>query len=196
MNYSAPAFPVLFYLLEFAQTHVCKSVVPSNHLILCCPLLLLSSIFLKHQGLFQWVGSSHQVATALICLFWIFYISETIHYVLICSWILLLSIKFTSFIHIVACISTSFFFYCQLVLHCMDTTCFIYLFIDGYFIVSTFLAIVSKDAMNIYAHVSMWCWVVRTPYHRHDLQFCFSYSMNCVFTFLLVSFEAKMFYFW
>ena len=39
------AFPVLHYLLEFAQTHVhwCP-VMPSNHLILSCSLLL-SSIF-------------------------------------------------------------------------------------------------------------------------------------------------------
>ena len=36
-----------------------KSVMPSNHVILCHPLLLL------HQGLFQWVSSSHQVAKVL-----------------------------------------------------------------------------------------------------------------------------------
>ena len=29
-----------------------KSVMPSNHLILCLPLLLLPSIFSQHQGLF------------------------------------------------------------------------------------------------------------------------------------------------
>ena len=32
-------------LSELAQTHVHESVMPSNHLILCCPLLLLPSIF-------------------------------------------------------------------------------------------------------------------------------------------------------
>ena len=32
-------------LPELAQTHVYRSVMPSNHLILCCPLLLLPSIF-------------------------------------------------------------------------------------------------------------------------------------------------------
>ena len=41
-----------------------ESVMLSNHLILCHPLLL-PSIFLQHQGLFQWVGSSHQVAKVL-----------------------------------------------------------------------------------------------------------------------------------
>ena len=46
MDCSTPAFPVLHYLLEF----VCsdsrpESVIPSNHLIFCCPLLILPSIF-------------------------------------------------------------------------------------------------------------------------------------------------------
>ena len=34
-----------YQLLESTQTHVHRSVMPSNHLILCCPLLLLPSIF-------------------------------------------------------------------------------------------------------------------------------------------------------
>ena len=41
-----------------------KLVKPSNHLILCHPLLLLPSIF-QHHGLFQGVSSSHQVAKVL-----------------------------------------------------------------------------------------------------------------------------------
>ena len=36
---------VLHYLPEFDQIHVTESVMLSNHLILCGPLLLLSSIF-------------------------------------------------------------------------------------------------------------------------------------------------------
>ena len=36
-----------------------ESMMSSNHLILCHPLLLNLS---QHQGLFQWTGSSHQVA--------------------------------------------------------------------------------------------------------------------------------------
>ena len=43
MNCSTPSFPVLHYLLVFAQTH--ELVMPSKHLILCCPFLLLPSIF-------------------------------------------------------------------------------------------------------------------------------------------------------
>ena len=46
MNWSSPGFPVLHYLPEFAQTHVhWLWVMLSNRLILCCPLLLLPSIF-------------------------------------------------------------------------------------------------------------------------------------------------------
>ena len=45
MACSTPGFPVLHYLPEFAQTHVHFVVIPSNYLILCCPLLLLPSIF-------------------------------------------------------------------------------------------------------------------------------------------------------
>ena len=45
VDYSMPGFPVLHKLPEFAQTHVLELVMPSNHLILCRPLLLLSSIF-------------------------------------------------------------------------------------------------------------------------------------------------------
>ena len=45
MNSSSPGFPVFHYLPGFAQTHSIESLMPSNHLILCCPLLLLPSIF-------------------------------------------------------------------------------------------------------------------------------------------------------
>ena len=45
MNCSTPGFPVLHCLLECAQTHVHWVSEPSNHLILCHPLLLLPSIF-------------------------------------------------------------------------------------------------------------------------------------------------------
>ena len=44
MNRSPPGLPVHHQLLEFTQTHVHESVMPSSHLILCCPLLLLPPI--------------------------------------------------------------------------------------------------------------------------------------------------------
>ena len=45
MNCSMPGFPVCHQLLELAQIMSIELVMPSNHLILCRPLLLLPSIF-------------------------------------------------------------------------------------------------------------------------------------------------------
>ena len=57
MKRSTPGLPVHHQLPEFTQTSI-ESVVPSNHLILCGPLLPLPSIS-QHQGLFKWVSSSY-----------------------------------------------------------------------------------------------------------------------------------------
>ena len=46
MDCSMPGFPVLHHFLELAQTHI-ELVMPSNHLILCRPLLFPPSIFLS-----------------------------------------------------------------------------------------------------------------------------------------------------
>ena len=45
MDCSTPGFPVHHQLSELAQTHVHRIGEPSNHLILCHPLLLLLSMF-------------------------------------------------------------------------------------------------------------------------------------------------------
>ena len=45
MNCSMPGLPVHHKLLEFFKLMSIESVMRSNHLILCCPLLLLPSIF-------------------------------------------------------------------------------------------------------------------------------------------------------
>ena len=45
MDSSTPGFRVHHQLLELAQTHCIELVMPSNHLTLCHPLLLLPSIF-------------------------------------------------------------------------------------------------------------------------------------------------------
>ena len=65
MGCSIPGFPVLHYILEFAQTHVHWI---SNAIQLSHPLSPLSPPTLdlsQHQDFFQWVGSSHQVAKVL-----------------------------------------------------------------------------------------------------------------------------------
>ena len=45
MDCSMPGFPVHHQLLEFTKPMSIESVMPSNHLILCHPLLLTPSIF-------------------------------------------------------------------------------------------------------------------------------------------------------
>ena len=45
MDCSTPGLPVLHSLLEFAQLMSIELIKPSNHLILCCPPLLLTSVF-------------------------------------------------------------------------------------------------------------------------------------------------------
>ena len=44
MNRSTPGLPIHHKFPEFLQTHAHQSVVPSSHIILCCPLLLLSPV--------------------------------------------------------------------------------------------------------------------------------------------------------
>ena len=65
MNRSTPGFLVLHFLPKFAQTHVhwdSDAIQPSHPLSSPSPPALSLS---QHQGLFQWVGSLHQVASAL-----------------------------------------------------------------------------------------------------------------------------------
>ena len=45
MNCSTPGLPVLHYLQSLLRLMSIESVMPSNHLILCRPLLLVPSIF-------------------------------------------------------------------------------------------------------------------------------------------------------
>ena len=53
MNRSMPGLPVHHQLPEFTQTRVHRVVMPSSHLILCRPLLLLPPNPSQHQSLFQ-----------------------------------------------------------------------------------------------------------------------------------------------
>ena len=65
MNHSTPDLPVHHQLLEFTQTHVHwvrDAIQPSHPLSSPSPPALNLS---QHQGLFQWVRSSNQVAKVL-----------------------------------------------------------------------------------------------------------------------------------
>ena len=65
MNCSMPGLPVHHQLPEFTHTHVHQvsdAIQPSHPLSSPSPPALNVS---QHQGLFQWVGSLHQVAKVL-----------------------------------------------------------------------------------------------------------------------------------
>ena len=65
MHCSTPGFPVHHQLLELAQTHVLRvsdAIQPSHPLSPPSPPAFNLS---QHQGLFQWVSSSHHVAKVL-----------------------------------------------------------------------------------------------------------------------------------
>ena len=65
MDYSMPGFPVLHSLLEFAQIHVpwaSDAIQPSHPLSSPSPPAFNLS---QHQGLFQWISCSHQMASVL-----------------------------------------------------------------------------------------------------------------------------------
>ena len=67
---SMPGFPVHHQLPEFAQTHVHRvgdAIQPSHPLSSPSPPAFNLS---QHQGLFQWVSSSHQVAKVLEFQLW------------------------------------------------------------------------------------------------------------------------------
>ena len=90
MNHSTPGLPIHHQLLEFTQTHVhwvSDAIQPSHPLSSPSPPAPNPS---QHQGLFQWVNSSHEVAKVFIVtgclnlsnaslnLSWIYYVSPII----------------------------------------------------------------------------------------------------------------------
>ena len=50
MECSTPGFPVLHYLLEFARSLSIETMMPSNHLILCCPFSSCPQSFLASRS--------------------------------------------------------------------------------------------------------------------------------------------------
>ena len=65
MNHTTPGLPVHHQLLEFTQTHIHQvgdTIQPSHPLSSPSPPAPNPS---QHQGLFQWVNSSHEAAKVL-----------------------------------------------------------------------------------------------------------------------------------
>ena len=77
--FESPGLPVHHQLLKFTQTHACRvgdAIQPSHPLLSPSPPAPNPS---QHQGLFQWVNSSHEVAKVLDSLYiWDFF----------CNWLL------------------------------------------------------------------------------------------------------------
>ena len=65
MNNSMPGLPTITNSRSLLKLISVQLLMPSSHLILCRPLLLLPPTPPKHKGLFQWVNYSHEVAKIL-----------------------------------------------------------------------------------------------------------------------------------
>ena len=70
MNRSTPGLPVHHQLQEFTHIHTIESVMPSSHLILCCPFLPLRPIpprirVFPMSQLFAWGGQSTGVSVSI-----------------------------------------------------------------------------------------------------------------------------------
>ena len=67
MDCSTPGLPVHHQLPEFTQLMSIESVIPSSHLILCCPLLVLPPIpppSFPMSQLFAWGGESIETSAS------------------------------------------------------------------------------------------------------------------------------------
>ena len=96
MDCSMPGFPVLHYLPELAQTHSIESVMPSNHLILCRPLLL-PSIFPSIRSFpMSWVFSSggQSIGASIFTSLQMFHMCE--FHMGVCTRLLFLSFRLSS----------------------------------------------------------------------------------------------------
>ena len=95
MDYSTPGFPVHHQPQSLLKLMSIESVMPSNHLILCCPLLLLPSIFPSIR-----VFSNDSVLCIRWPKYWIFSISPSNEYLGLTSfridWFDLLAVQGTS----------------------------------------------------------------------------------------------------
>ena len=95
MDCSTPGFPVHHQPQSLLKLMSIESVMPSNHLILCCPLLLLPSIFPSIR-----VFSNDSVLCIRWPKYWIFSISPSNEYLGLTSfridWFDLLAVQGTS----------------------------------------------------------------------------------------------------
>lgn len=99
---------------------------------------------------------NHTSSVSMIYLFWIFHITGITKYVTFCVQLLLLGIMFSSFIHIVAYISTFFLWPTNSPLFVLYHILFIYSSPNGHFGCFYLLVIVNSTAVNMCVHVFVW----------------------------------------
>ena len=89
MNCSTPGLPVHHQLLEFTQTHVhwVSDAIQLSHL-LSSPSPPAPNLS-QHQGLFQWVNSSHEKVTQLYINIYIIFVYSFLFWFIAKYWILL-----------------------------------------------------------------------------------------------------------
>ena len=96
--------------------------------------------------------SNHSFFALWICLVWTFRVSVTMSSVACCVWVLSLSMMFSRFIHVVACVNTSPLFKAD----CMDIPpLFIQLAVCGLLGYFHFLPIVNNATVNLHMQVFM-----------------------------------------
>ena len=120
-----------------------ESVMPSNHLILCRPLLLLPSIFPS-------LSKGYWKKT-------IPYTCINIQYLSFSFWLTSLCIVGTSFIHLIRTDSNAFFFIAEeySIVHLYHNF-FILSSADGHLCYFHVLAVVNSAAVNIGVHLQFW----------------------------------------
>ena len=82
MDCSMLGFPLLHYLLEFAQTQSIESVMPSNHLILSHPSLWNYPVHKSYHTTF-W-GCTHPLWWPTLCLWSVFSLNKSTSYLSLC----------------------------------------------------------------------------------------------------------------
>lgn len=85
---------------------------------------------------------------------------------------------FARFVHIVTSTSTSFYFPCQIIFHCMDITHLIYPFISWCSWEVFFPFSINNAAMNIHVQVFVWMFFISLRWRAHMVTPCFTIWEN------------------
>ena len=94
-----------------------------------------------------------------ICLFWTLRIHGVRRHVVFCVWILSLSIMFSRFMHVEACIRVWFLFIVDYFMEWICHILFIHSSFRGHLGCFPFCAIMNNIAMNIWAQVFEWSYI-------------------------------------